>query len=272
MTAANPLLVPSLWAALRAAEGPASIAELQRTTPGRHHHIKARLRLWADAGLVHPLPPLAVRFAIAPAHAKLEAAPSAGGLSGIAWQALRRMGRPATLQELVQASGQSDRALYCRIFRWIRTGHVVRIDPEPERFVLTPEALEVEEPPRIHRSKPRKKTTARSRIWSAMRILKHFDVPMLVMTAEVNRRACEDFISALVRAGYVRVIAHRVVRRKPGNHGFARYYSSYQLVRSSGPKCPVICCPKDAPKFLLDRNSGKRFDLPRRTREARNGQ
>jgi hypothetical protein len=270
VTAPNPSVSPSLWQALRSATAPASIAELQRSTPGRHHHIKSRLRAWADAGLVEPLPPVAVRFAIARHHAKLDEAPTPGLLSADAWRALRRAGRPATLAELVAATGAGDRPLYCRLFRWIRSGHLTRVEPEPERFMLTPCGRETDGPPTLHRHKPRKIAVGRDRIWAAMRVLKQFDVPMLMMTAEASRRACEDFIASLGAAGYVRTVTHRVVRRKAGNHGFARGYSTYQLIRSTGPKRPVISCPTEGGKFLFDRNSGQRVEMVARQRREVN--
>jgi hypothetical protein len=263
MTRANPEVTPALWQALRAATAPASIPELQRSTPGRHHHIQSRLRLWVEEGLIEPLPPVAVRFAIAPKHARSERPPTPGELAADAWRALRQLGRPATLAELVAATGAGDRPLYCRLFRWIRSEHIVRHDPEPERFVLTPCGREAEAPPVIHRHKPRKMTTERQRIWVSMRCLKQFDVPLLMISAEASRRNCEDFIGSLKRAGYVRVVSHSVVRHKAGSHGFARGFTTYQLVRSTGPKPPVISCPADGGKFLLDRNTGERTDLAR---------
>jgi hypothetical protein len=261
MTAANPLLAPALWSALRDAEGPATIVELQRTTPGRHHHISARLKLWARAGLVEALPAEPVRYAIAAGKDAL-IPPTQGELSLDVWAALRRLGRPAALAELTAATGAADRALYCRIFRWIQLGHVVRVMPVAHRFALKPDARGIAEPPSIARSRPRRMPTARARIWTAMRVLKTFDVPMLMMTAEATRRQCEDYISALGRAGYVRVQRHHVARAKPGAHGFARDFTAYQLVRSTGPNCPTITCPADGgQKRLVDRNSGQAVPL-----------
>ena len=272
MTAPNPNLAPALWAALRSAAAPASIADLLRTTPGRHHHLKSRLSAWAELGLVEPLPRVAVRFTIVKRYRGCEHAPTPGDLARDVWQALRRLDRPATLAELCAATGAGDRPLYCRIFRWIGSGHIVRVEPEPERFVLTDAGREAEEPPAFHRHKPRKMTTQRERIWRAMRVLKRFDVPLLMITAEVGRGVCENFIGSLKRAGYVRVTAHRMVRHKAGPSGFARSFSTYQLVRSTGPKPPVISCPASGGKFLFDRNTGERVDLrPRQPREVANG-
>jgi hypothetical protein len=123
------------------------------------------------------------------------------------------------------------------------------------RLVLEPP------PPPPPPQKPRKIPTMRARIWITMRVLKEFDIPLLVMTAEVNKRACEDFLSALGRAGYVRVIRHNMRRVKAGNHGFAAAPATYRLLRNTGPKCPVVECPAGGGRRLRDANTGETIPL-----------
>ena len=118
-----------------------------------------------------------------------------------------------------------------------------------------------------------RRRTARERIWATMRVLKKFDVPMLMMTAEANRRSCEDFINLLARAGYVRTLSHPVARRAAppaaeagqgrglsaasrANLYVARDWSTYQLVRSTGPRCPTITNPPEGERELIDPNTG----------------
>lgn len=273
MAAPNPQVGPKLWDALRKARAPASIKELQRSTPGRHHHLQARLRAWADLGLVEETPGQPGRFAIAQGVTQPR---REGALGVLVWRAMRRLDRPVSLQELIAATGAGDRSIYCRLFRWIRDGLVVRIEPQPMLFTLTAQAQDVEAPPEIIVRKPQKRPSARARIWAAMRVLKRFDVPVLIMTAEANQRACAEMIGFLCRAGYAKPIAHQVnVQRREGSHAIIRDYSTYVLLRNTGPQCPRDYRPKSGGRFLFDPNNGQQIALvsrqPKRAREVNHG-
>jgi len=257
----GPVSVP-LWRALRRAHGPVTVTEL-------------RLGRWERVGFVLALPGDKERYAFSDASAGLPDAPSRGTLSRSAWAALRRIGRPATFSEILQATGATDRGLYCRLWRWVEQGHLVKIAAEPIRFALTEEAPDVGEPPRVSKDlEVRPRRTARDRIWSAMRVLKRFDVPMLMMTAEASRRSCEDFISLLSRADYVRIDGYRSVRTGAANLAAVRDWSSYTLLRSTGPKAPTVTNPAGGERRLIDRNTGASFPVGigvRQAREVNNG-
>ena len=71
-------------------------------------------------------------------------------------------------------------------------------------------------------------------------LLKRFDLPMLMISAEANRRQCEDFVHLLQRTGYVRRLDAPTKRIGAGNLDVARDWSTYVLARNTGPKCPTI--------------------------------
>lgn len=245
-----------LWRALRSAEGPVTVGELRRASRAKAVSVQQRLQRWRKAGFVVTLEPEPARYVIAPKAADRQEAPGPGDLSADAWRALRRLGRPATFEELLAASGAADRPLYCRLFRWRKSGFIVKIEARPSRYVLSPAAPDVAEPPQVslEGEVKERRRTARERLWSAMRVLKTFDVPMLMMTAEARRRSCEDFINLLARAGYLRTLNHPVTRSPAGNN--ARTWSTYQLTRNTGPKAPIITNPRGGERQLVDLNTG----------------
>ena len=254
-----------IWDALRSVRKPATIAELQRSTGARTQTVTRRLRYWTSLGLARELPGRPTRYRISPVHLEQGDAPTGGELSQDVWAALKRLGGEASCAEILAATSGSDRAVYCRLFRWVQSGHLERIPGIAARYSISKEGrAQPEAPIKIPpKSIPRKGATMRSRVWVAMRILKTFDVPLLTMTAEVNRRACEDMISSLARAGYIRTVAHRMRRFRTGhpNGCFARTFSTYQLVRNTGPKAPIIACPQEGGRILIDRNTGESIPL-----------
>jgi hypothetical protein len=106
-----------LWKALRDASGPATVNELHRASRARPNAIQQRLRRWSRVGFVEVLPAEPPTYAISAKAAHLAEAPTSGSLSADAWAAMRRLGRAATFEEIVAASGASDRPLYCRLRR-----------------------------------------------------------------------------------------------------------------------------------------------------------
>ncbi|HEX8224488.1 MAG TPA: hypothetical protein VF605_11790 [Allosphingosinicella sp.] len=282
-----------LWRALRRAKAPATVGELHKASNAHPAAIQVRLQRWRAAGFVDVLPPEPHRYEIAPAFASQIEAPSFGTLSSDAWTALRRLGRPATLEEIIAASGVADRPLYCRLLRWRRRGAIVKHEQLPRRYALSPAAPDVAEPPQVAPTGEvrEQRPSARERMWRAMRILKRFDVPVLMMTAEAKRRSCEDFINLLSRGGYLRRLdtpAKRGPTLRVGtdergrglsaasqaNLNFTRTWSTYQLVRNTGPKAPTITNPRGGERQLLDGNTGEAVTLKplRRAREVNHGE
>lgn len=270
-----------LWRELRRRGGPLTLDELHRASRAHPNAIQLRLKRWSRCGLVVELPPEPVLYALAPAHRECLVPPTEGSLSAAAWRALRKLGRPASLDEILAASGCSDRPLYCRLRRWRGAGFIIEVKGKARRFAMSSEACKCSSPPKVgaaldphldeQKGPPR---TQRQRLWSAMRVLKTFDVPVLMMTAEVTRRSCEDFLNLLQRTGYVRRLDIAAVRTGPGNLDAARDWSTYQLIRSTGPHAPRITSGP-GPRTLIDGNGGERVPvgpgLRRRASEVNHG-
>lgn len=77
-------------------------------------------------------------------------------------------------------------------------------------------------------------TQARARVWSSIRMLRRFTVADIEATAEAGRKQTEDYVRALVKNEYVRLVQPQ---RKGGPVGSA---AVYLLVRDTGPAAPRI--------------------------------
>lgn len=212
-------------------------------------------------------------------------------VSGPLWSALRAEAEPRSIAELHLRSRAHPNAIQLRLRRWVRAGFVVQFEGRPKRFAMSSSAPDVSKPPLVAAAGTvRPARTARDRLWAAMRVLKTFDVPLLMMTAEASRRSCEDFVDLLRRAGYVRHLAHGTSGREPcaapaaakrpgpgqaaasrANLAVARDWSTYQLVRSTGPRCPTITNSRGEPRRLIDRNTGAEVELARSLRASAQG-
>jgi hypothetical protein len=89
--------------------------------------------------------------------------------------------------------------------------------------------------PRVKGARDRYATpdNLRARAWQSMRILRRFSRPQVQTTvAGLSQTNADKYIRALLRAGYLRV-AQEHVSGRPGS------YLIFQLVRDTGPLCPV---------------------------------
>lgn len=77
-----------------------------------------------------------------------------------------------------------------------------------------------------------KKTSARVRIWRAMRMLRTFDLPQLITVAECGHYNAKRYAQALAREGILRVVGN-------ANGGKGRFVS-WQLVHDLGPRAPRL--------------------------------
>lgn len=193
------------------------------------------------------------------------------------WQALAAAPAPASVAELHLACSAHPNAIQHRLTRWHRAGFIHRIEGRPLRFAMSDHVANDPEPPSVSiqgRATPRKRS-GRARIWSAMRVLKTFDVPQLRIAASCTRRSVEDYINCLARAGYVRVVDR-------GDR--AGSWAVYRLVRNTGPKAPGIthtrkagdadlgeCARTPTTRTLIDRNNGQRHDISPGTVRLRPG-
>lgn len=88
---------------------------------------------------------------------------------------------------------------------WIARG-LVSAAGHPLRYRLSKEYIPLRSPPTppAPRRNPFPKRTQRQRLWQAMRVLRSFDLPTLMMTANVQRPAAMELIGILTRGGWLR--------------------------------------------------------------------
>jgi hypothetical protein len=260
-----------LWRAMWAADGPASITELQARTRSRRGGIQLRLARWVAAGLVTRVAAEPLRFAIAPGVAR-EPLPPRPGDAGprqarsardTLWAALCASPAPVTVIDLRARTGGDRTVILRQLTRWVAAGRVTRIAGQPVRFAIADAAERAAQPPQVNATgaaRPRLRT-AREKLWSAMRVLREFDLPTLTMTSGASRRSAEELINVLHRAGHLR----QLVRGNPTTG----VWSTYRLVRNSGPKAPIVrhrLAANGRLRELVDGNTGRCFDIsPRAT-------
>lgn len=175
-------------------------------------------------------------------------------VEGPLWRALAATPAPASVAELHVACRAKPNAIQHRLSRWVLAGLVTRIEGRPKRFVMNDTTDRSAEPPIVAidgKAKPRPRT-ARDRMWSAIRVLKHFDLPTLMISAEANRRSAEDFINCLQRAGYLNLLHKGNSRRGD--------WSRYGLVENTGPRTPKVTAAKGR-RLVIDGNTGDQRDI-----------
>jgi hypothetical protein len=84
----------------------------------------------------------------------------------------------------------------------------------------------------------------RESLWTAMKILKLFEVRTVAELAQTSVNDAEHFTTALLKAGYLKLIR----QAKPGRRAI------YQFFRDTGPKAPMI---QRAGKQVFDPNLGQ---------------
>jgi len=179
-------------------------------------------------------------------------------VEGPLWRALAAAPSPASVADLhVQCHGHPN-AIQHRLARWVRAGLVARFDGRPKLYAMIDTIEPTPEPPSVRidgRLQPRPRT-ARERLWSAIRVLKRFDLPQLLMSAGASRRSTEDYLNCLQRAGYVRC-------ERRGN-SMSGEWSRYSLARNTGPKSPRVthrATGDGRVRELVDPNTGERCDI-----------
>ena len=94
------------------------------------------------------------------------------------------------------------------------------------------------------------KFSGRQRMWSAIRVLKFFDMPQLVMTAGVSDRSARDYVRHLTATGYLDPVPTEM-------------RTKFRLARNTGPKHPITRARIDGRVSLIqadDRNDGKLYE------------
>lgn len=100
-----------------------------------------------------------------------------------------------------------------------------------------------------------KAPSQRQRIWSAIRVLKTFDIATLTMASQTSYGTATMYVSCLTRAGYLRHTTRAVPSRG--------IQAAYRLVRPSGRQSPVVDSRRDAEGFgrVTDPNTGKTYRI-----------
>jgi len=143
---------------------------------------------------------------------RLAAMPRLPGESGPerAWRALRLLRGAFTAREL-RSHGLPVYPITACLDHWQRLGLVERLPVHSASFSMTPKGRSIAVPPmpelRVRTAKPKiKPRDARARMWTAIRILKHFDGAQLGWAASVTPKTAAAFCGLLTRAGYLTAI------------------------------------------------------------------
>lgn len=91
---------------------------------------------------------------------------------------------------------------------WVSRG-LVSITGYPFRYSMLKEFVPLRSPPAPPAVKGPAfpKRTQRQRLWTAMKVLRAFDLPTLLMASNASRRSALDLIRALERGGWLRATA-----------------------------------------------------------------
>lgn len=178
----------------------------------------------------------------------------AGVAASLVAEALRS--GPATLSNLSQAVGLSFRQTEAAALRLLDDKLVALLGAG--RVELTELGFEALHAGSIRGGRPRAVIREpvrdfRARAWSAMRVRRQFTIGDIVTDAAngdvSDPVSCAmKYIRALKRSGYVRELRAKVPNTRPSGPGFKQF----QLVRSTGPKAPVI---RNSRQALFDRNT-----------------
>ncbi|WJY18693.1 hypothetical protein [Pseudoblastomonas flavescens] len=162
------------------------------------------------------------------------------------------------------ADAQVHHAIFHELLdQWSAQGWLVTYST-PLRIRMTDEARARSAPPAtLRRVENRRLNSMRARMWSAMRVLRAFDLPTLCFAAEVSQGNARTFLRDLVRVGYATEIGSGM-------------RAGWKLAKDTGPTHPIIrTIPNRAVKGLLlvelrDRNTGTQTSVRvRATRSSR---
>lgn len=170
------------------------------------------------------------------------------------WTDLRFALEPISLSDIVIANDGAPRPPLADTIelldRWRGAGLIERFE-KPESYIMHAKARTFRDPPAVGETarKPKSRST-RQRIWSAIRVMKKFDLVEICITASVERRAASRVLNQLTRAGFL-VRTDRAGDDQP----------RWRLTRPSGPTHPGVEYAGRTVVALVDRHSGQRFPL-----------
>ena len=172
------------------------------------------------------------------------------------WTQLRFAREPLRLSDLILANDDAGTArpsladTIRLLDRWRGAGLIDRIE-KPESYIMHAQARTFRDPPAVgETARAPKPRSTRQRIWSAVRVMKRFDLVEVCIAASVEKRAARRFLNQLTRAGYL-------ARTDRAGDDHPRW----RLTRPSGPNHPGVEYAGRTVVALVDRNSGQRFAL-----------
>lgn len=175
----------------------------------------------------------------------------------VAWTVLRFAQAPVRIADILFANddvAQNARPTLADTIhlldRWRGAGLIQRIE-KPESYIMQAEARALRDPPAVGETarEPQPRST-RQRIWSAVRVMKSFDLVEICFAATTDARAARRILNELTRAGFL-------TRIDRGGDEMPRW----RLTRRSGPLHPSIEYAGRTVIAMVDRNSGQRFPL-----------
>lgn len=174
-----------------------------------------------------------------------------------AWTALRFAMEPVRLADIILANdGANDvpppsvADTLILLDRWRGAGLIER-SGKPETYMMHQKARAFRDPPTVGAvaTEPKQRST-RQRIWSAVRVMKSFDLVEICFAATVETRAARRVLNQLTRAGYL-------TRTERAGDDHPRW----RVIRPSGPHHPRVEYDGRTVVALVDRNNGQRFPL-----------
>lgn len=150
--------------------------------------------------------------------------------------------------------------LWCQLKHWLSAGFV-EARGHPVHYAMADTAKAHSSPPPAPvRRAPRhwtERRTPRQRLWSAMRVLKRFDLVQLRIAADVTEANAKNFLRIMTRAGY----CHITPAAMSGHLSWALG------PRHCGPLPPAVHYlrgPCTSIMRVTDRNDGTIVDVPQR--------
>lgn len=173
------------------------------------------------------------------------------------WVELRFSKAPRTTADLILAlmpppPGGGLTQLLNALDRWRGAGLIEFHQQKRGAYLMTDKARRHRLPPVKDETKRGQQRNARQRIWSAIRVLKLFDLVQLCMTASVEEEAALRYVRLLERGRYL-------ARKGRGKDAV------WRLIGQAGPLHPVPSHTTGAVVALQDRNTGERVTLSARS-------
>ncbi|WP_446653089.1 hypothetical protein [Blastomonas sp.] len=163
---------------------------------------------------------------------RLDSAATEIAARDVLWSILRTCADPISIGEVIRTSGFSPVIVTRCLRKWRKSGLIeqvgrqrhIRLHSIARRYASPPEDVRIN--PLGQRFTP---ANLRQRIWTAVRVLKVFEMPMLVMAAETNTITALKYINELVRGGYLERIDPPGARHR-----------KYRIVLNTGPHHPSV--------------------------------